>query len=240
MAIWFLSAMAISRFPGSLWWWITVGAIIDGSLIAVKTRRFNLSRVYMYLPWFFGAYAALFLLLFIDRPVFRNLWLASVAVMSVFYWYRVELWASNPMEQETRMRRLGVFWLAFAVASCGIVLYAWQIFVGQNAWVLVFWLIAIIAAFTVNMWKIISKASFPEVFLWIIAILLVALELFWVIGFTTFGFASKGFLWASGVWYSWWIGGLIQTKKTQSALVLKGTAFLFASWIAIFLVTRWF
>lgn len=160
--------------------------------------------------------------------------------MSVVYWYRLEAWMRAPTEHETRMSKLAAFWLAFAILASGIALYAWQIFVEQSAWSVLFWLVAISAAATASMWKLKIQTFVPSSFFYLMVIALIAIELFWVIGFTTFGFATKGLLWASGVWYSWWMAVLIQEKEIKTRTVLKGTTLLFASWILIFLVIRWF
>ncbi|HBW73740.1 MAG TPA: hypothetical protein DEF59_00550 [Candidatus Magasanikbacteria bacterium] len=240
VAIWFLCALLIKTFPGSLWWWIVSGVIIDGVFVVLYAKRIHDFSWSFYFPWILGAYASLFLFMFLDRPLLRDVWFVSVTICSVLYWYRLEKWAHAPSEQETRVCALAAFWLALGLAAGGITLYAWQIFVGQSAWILAFWVFMLIGTTTITMLKLKYKNSAPEFFLHSAVLMLIAFELFWVVGFTTLGFASKGYLWASGVWYSWWLFILIQQKNIKTTHVLKGTGILFLSWSIVFFFTRWF
>lgn len=240
MAVWFLCALFINRFPGGLWWWLLLGVAIDFLLIVLYPKRAREAPWYFYFPWFFGAYASLFLFMFLDRSFLRYVWLISVAMCGMLYWYRLNKWMNSPAEQESRISMLGILWLAFGAAAGGITLYAWQIFVGQNAWVVALWVLALVSAATFTMWKLKDKVLSPEIFLHIAVLILVAFEFFWVVGFTTFGFASKGYIWAIGVWYSWWLSVIIQKNKIKIPAVLKSTGLLFANWLIVLFLTRWF
>lgn len=244
VGIWFLVALLINYFPVDFWWWVALGGMLDCALIAIAARSRFAYCVFppAYFPWFLGAYAALFLFMFIDRSSLRQVWLLIILAGSILYWYRLEKWAraGATAEEEARMARIGAVWLALACSAGGIALYGWQIFVGQSAWILIFWVALLVFASTLGIEALAQRDFSSEMFLRVLILTLVALELFWAIGFTTFGFATKGIIWSSGIWYSWWLFGLLRAKETPTARVLKSTTSLLAGWLIIVILTRWF
>lgn len=257
IAIWLISVFLINRFPGGLWWYLLGSAAIEVVLIFFLEQEV-LKNWHYYFPWFLGAQASLVFYIFIDRSFLRNIWIAIIAIEGVLYWYRVSQWQNSLIAklknsskdllhlethlsaEEKAMSDIGINWLMIAIGASGIALYAWQVFIGLNMWILLVWLLALLVLSTLNVWKLKGWKMTADITFYLGVGVLVGIEFFWIIGFLTLGFISKGYIWASGIWYMWWLFNMYKNKTTTSARVIKGTSILFFSWIILLLATRWF
>ncbi len=239
VGVWFAALVLTDRFPFGLWWWCAFGAVVDACLIAWYARSAHTRQSAPYLAWFLGAYASLVWYMFIDRAVLRAVWMLVLTLASLLYWYRIGKWSRMRAFNEAPLARVGSLWFALAVWAMGTVVYGWQIFVRVNMYGAGVLVAALVALATWNVWKLASLASVERMRVHTLIITLLAIEFFWVIGFTSFGFMTKGFLWASSVWYGWWLGALIQKDAVAPVRVTRGTLITLASWCVTLFTVRW-
>ena len=257
VAVWLVSVLLINRFPGGLWWYLLASALIEIVLIFFLEQEV-LKNWHYYFPWFLGAQASLVFYIFIDRSFLRNIWIAIIGIEGILYWYKVGQWQNSlvakfqnsskeilPIEthfsaQEKAMSDIGITWLMIAIGASGISLYACQVFIGLNVWILLLWLLALLSLSTFNVWKLMGWKTHADITFYLGSAVIVGVEFFWIIGFLTLGFISKGYIWASGIWYMWWLFNMYKNKTAAPERVIKGTVILFFSWIILLLATRWF